>query len=426
MGLFQFLRQLLFGSPSNRSIPPSDSCQTETEGPRNRSRAYRKPRLEPLRYSQGSKPEIPEIVEVSSPPYELACYASRTGHYFNMAQDTNFEKLAQYNLPQFCTPLELSQWLGLPLGKLAWLTHRFNYCDGPEDVNEAHYTFHWLPKRHGFRLIEAPKPFIKMAQYQILQEILNQVPTHPAAHGFVSGRSPVTNAQPHIGKRVILKFDLENFYTSVKLSRIAAIFRSLGYCREAALWLARLTTSAIPANIPFPDGSLRPLLPYLSRHLPQGASTSPALANLSAYSLDVRLSGLARSFDADYTRYADDLTFSGSDQFLRSLRVFIPLVEQIIRSERFQVNQSKRRVLRNNQQQKVTGVVVNEHANVPRKEFDLLKAILTNCIRSGPAGQNRENHSDFASHLRGRVAYVQQLNPNRGQRLLQLYQQIRW
>lgn len=425
MGLFDFIRQLFFGpapeQPPAIPEPSPDSKQTSSA-----PRTYRKPRLQPLRYVKDKQHNLTSIDEVASPPYELARYGSRTGYYFDMAQDGDPEKLNRYNLPHFCTPLELAQWLEIPLGKLAWLTHRFNQFDRPDDVNEAHYTYHWLPKRIGLRLIEAPRPFLKMAQQQILQEILNQIPVHSAAHGFVSGHSPVTNAIPHTGKRVVVKFDLENFYTNVKFSRVVSIFRSLGYCREAALCLARLTTSAIPMNTPFPDGSLRPLYPYLSRHLPQGACTSPALANLSAFSLDVRLSGLARSFDADYTRYADDLTFSGSDQFLRSLRVFIPLVNQIIRSERFQVNQSKRRVLRNNQQQKVTGVVVNQHPNVPRKEFDLLKAILTNCIRQGPAGQNREQHPDFASHLRGRIAYVQQLNPNRGQRLLQLYQQIHW
>ena len=424
MGLFQFLRRLLFGSPTNGSVGRSASQQKS--GRSNRSRDLRKPRLKPLRYKKDSKLERSETIEVSSPPHELARYGSRTGHYLDMTQDSNFEKLDQYDLPQFCTPLELSQWLEIPLGKLAWLTHRFNQFDRPDDVDESHYTYHWLPKRNGFRLIEAPRPFLKMAQQQIQQELLSKIPVHSAAHGFITGHSPVTNALPHVGQRVVVKFDLENFYTSVKFSRVVSIFRSVGYCREAAICLARLTTSAVPMSMPFPDGSLRPLYPYLSRHLPQGASTSPALANLSAFSLDVRLSGLARSFGAEYTRYADDLTFSGPDQFLRSLRVFIPLVEQIIRSERFQVNQSKRRVLRNNQQQKVTGVVVNEHPNVPRKEFDLLKAILTNCIRQGPSNQNRENHSDFASHLRGRVAYVQQLNPNRGQRLLQLYEQIRW
>lgn len=425
MGLFDFIRQL-FGSPPDRSGPapaPAPTPEQETHRP---PRPRGKVRLHPLRYPKGRKQTEYTVEEVPSPPYELARYGAMTGHYFDLTQDGDPDRLNQFQLPHFSTPLELAQWLEIPLGKLAWLTHRYNYSDGPEDVSEAHYTYHWLPKRSGFRLIEAPRPFLKMAQQQIQQEILSRIPPHHSAHGFVAGHSPVTNARPHAGKRVVVKFDLENFYASVKFSRVVAIFRSLGYCREAALWLARLTTSAIPANLPFPDGSLRPLLPYLSRHLPQGASTSPALANLSAYSLDIRLSGLARSFGADYTRYADDLTFSGPEAFLRSLRTFIPLVNQIIRAERFQVNQEKRRVIRNNQRQTVTGVVVNEHTNVSRKEFDRLKAILTNCIRQGPETQNREQHPDFANHLRGKIAYIQQLNPNRGQRLLQLYEQIRW
>ncbi|WP_417391355.1 reverse transcriptase family protein [Gimesia sp.] len=424
MGLFDFLRRIFFGTTPRPTVSPVESTpileETTPRPPRG------KVKLEPLRYSSSHSRRVENIEEVAAPPYELARYGARTGHYFDMTKDGDAEKLARYALPQFCTPAELAEWLGLPLGKVAWLTHRFTQFDRPDEEQESHYIYHWKPKRAGFRLIESPRPFLKMAQQQILREILNQIPLHTAAHGFVRGRSSVTNAAPHTGKRVVVKFDLENFYTSVKFSRVVAIFRNLGYCREASLYLARLTTSVIPSSLPFPDGSLRPLIPYLSRHLPQGAPTSPALANLSAYSLDVRLSGLARAFDADYTRYADDLTFSGSEAFLRSLQVFLPLVNQIIRSERFQVNQMKRRVLRDNQQQKVTGVVVNEHANVPRKEFDLLKAILTNCIRQGPGTQNRENHPDFASHLRGRVAYVQQLNPNRGQRLLQLYEQIRW
>lgn len=426
MGLFDFIRQL-FGSPPDRSgQAAAPDPVPEPPAPHEPPQKRRPVRLHPLRYPK-RRPRTEHIIEeVPAPPYELARYGAMTGHYFDMTQDTDAAQLSRHELPQFATPLELAQWLEIPLGKLAWLTHRYNHSDGPEDVNESHYTYHWLPKRNGFRLIEAPRPFIKMAQQQIQQEILSRIPMHHSAHGFVSGHSPVTNARPHAGKRVVVKFDLENFYANVKFSRVVSIFRSLGYCREAALWLARLTTSAIPANLPFPDGTLRPLLPYLSRHLPQGAPTSPALANLSAYSLDVRLSGLARSFGADYTRYADDLTFSGSEAFLRSLKVFIPLVQQVIRSERFQVNLSKRRVIRNNQRQTVTGVVVNEHTNVSRKEFDRLKAILTNCIRQGPETQNREQHPDFANHLRGKIAHVQQLNPNRGQRLLHLYEQIRW
>ena len=195
---------------------------------------------------------------------------------------------------------------------------------------------------------------------------------------------------------------------------------------EAAIWLARLTTSALPPNIPFPNGDASAILPYLPRHLPQGAPTSPALANLSAFSLDVRLGGLARSFGARYTPYADDITFSGPEEFLQSLSVFIPLVTKIIRSERFRVNQKKRKVIRNNQRQAVTGVVVNAHPNISRKEYDRLKALLTNSLRDGPSTQNHKQHADFAAHVRGRIAHVEQLNRARGTKLLALYKQIDW
>jgi hypothetical protein len=225
---------------------------------------------------------------------------------------------------------------------------------------------------------------------------------------------------------VVVKLDLENFYPSVSLNRVAAIFRSLGYSREAAIWLGRLTTAALPARLARESASNPALRPYRGRRLPQGAPTSPALANLSAFALDLRLAGMARSFGAQYTRYADDLTFSGDEQFLRSLAVFIPLVSQIVRSEGFALNKNKRKVIRSSQRQTVTGVVVNIRPNIARRDYDAIKAILTNCIRRGPSTQNHARHENFAAHLRGRVAHVTQLNPTRGEKLLALYAQIDW
>ncbi len=291
----------------------------------------------------------------------------------------------------------------------------------------AHYHYRWISKRRGGRrLIESPKLTLKTAQKRILREILDKVPPHDTAHGFTAGRSILTNARPHVKQAVLVKFDLENFYPSVTLSRVTAIFRSLGYSREASIWLARLTTSALPANMPFVKQEPSAVLPYLKRHLPQGAPTSPALANLSAYSLDVRLSGLARSFGATYTRYADDLTFSGPPRFGTSLRDFIPLVSQIVRQERFRLNGAKRKVLRSSGRLVVTGVVVNEKPNVSRREFDRLKAVLTNCLRQGPSTQNKADNPHFAAHVRGRIAQMTQLNPARGARLLVIYNQIDW
>jgi hypothetical protein len=224
----------------------------------------------------------------------------------------------------------------------------------------------------------------------------------------------------------VVKFDLENFYPSVSFGRVVAIFRSLGYSREVAIWLARLTTAVVPDDALQPDPGVPEVAPYRGRHLPQGAPTSPALANLSAFSLDLRLSGLARSFGAQYTRYADDLTFSGDQRFLKSLTVFLPLVRQVIRSEGFRLNVRKRKVLRSSQRQTVTGVVVNARPNVCRRDFDRVKAILTNCVRRGPSTQNHERHENFAAHLLGRIAHVSQLNPARGEKLRLLYAQIDW
>jgi hypothetical protein len=225
---------------------------------------------------------------------------------------------------------------------------------------------------------------------------------------------------------VVVKLDLENFYPSVSLNRVTSIFRSLGYSREAAIWLGRLTTASLPASLVRNSSQNPDLDPYLKRRLPQGAPTSPALANLSAFSLDLRLAGLARSFGAQYTRYADDLTFSGDEQFVRSLAVFLPLVTQIVRSERFRLNKRKRKVIRSSQRQTVTGVVVNTRTNVTRRDFDALKATLTNCVRRGPSTQNHDRHENFAAHLLGRIAHVSQLNPARGEKLRAVYRQIDW
>jgi RNA-directed DNA polymerase len=417
MGLFDFLRRLFSPRPSRPVL----------RAPRARKRR-RKPRLVRLRRRDSSTTwELNKTVRAEKCPYAFARLGVGTDRYLDLSLDGNDERLARHSFPVFRTPEQLAQWLELPLGRLAWLVHRYSEDSRPQSEREAHYHYRWLNKRAGGRrLIESPKRTLKQAQRRILREILDKVPPHDAAHGFSAGRSILTNARPHVKQAVLVKFDLANFYPSVTFARVTAIFRSLGYSREAAIWLARLTTSALPANMPFLKEEPSAVLPYLKWHLPQGAPTSPALANLSAYSLDVRLSGLARSFGATYTRYADDLTFSGPQRFGTSLRDFIPLVSQVVRQGRFRLNGSKRKVLRSTGKLVVTGVVVNEKLNVSRREFDQLKAVLTNCARRGASTQNRSEHPHFAAHLRGRIAQVTQLNPARGARLLAVYNQIDW
>ena len=433
MGLLSILRNWLFGAPavepgqdaptdrSDASAPRPADAQ-ESHWPRAKSLRVR---LTPQRYRGPQRTHVRNI-ESRKPPY-LFAFPTFGGGFLDLSQGGDPARLDQFGLPRMTTPRDLADWLQIPLGHVAWLTYRFCDSNRPQTPSESHYHFHWTRKRSGgHRLIEAPKTRLREVQSRILREILDRVPAHPDAHGFVSGRSILTNAQPHIGQRFLVKYDLENFYPSVRYSRIVAIFRSMGYSREVAIWLARLTTSLVPTDLPTPGQRPSIALPYFGRHLPQGAPTSPALANLSALGLDIRLSGLARSYGLTYTRYADDLTFSGRGRSAGALREFLPLVQQIIKQERFRVNKQTRRIVRNSQQMCVTGVVVNEKQNVARDDYDELKAILHNCVRQGPDSQNRYKVPNFAAHLRGRIAHVEQLNPARGARLLTEFQKIRW
>jgi hypothetical protein len=165
---------------------------------------------------------------------------------------------------------------------------------------------------------------------------------------------------------------------------------------------------------------------YRRPHLPQGAPTSPALANLVAYRLDARLAGLARAAGAHYTRYADDLVFSGGAAFAQSIGRFPAHAAAIAMEEGFAVQHRKTRVMRQGVRQRAAGVVINRKTNLARDEYDRLKAILCNCVRHGPAGQNRSGIDDFRAHLAGRVAHFIRLNPLRGAKLMGLFEQIVW
>ena len=137
--------------------------------------------------------------------------------------------------------------------------------------------------------------------------------------------------------------------------------------------------------------------------------------------MDCRLAGLARRAGAVYTRYADDLAFSGDDVDWIS-----PYAAAIVEDEGFIVNHRKTRIMRQGVRQRLAGIVVNQGMNIIRPDFDLLKAILTNCVRLGPEGQNREGHADFRAHLRGRVGFVEMIHAGRGARLRAIFDRIAW
>jgi retron-type reverse transcriptase len=166
------------------------------------------------------------------------------------------------------------------------------------------------------------------------------------------------------------------------------------------------------------------------RGLPQGACTSPAISNLVARHLDLRLTGMAKKLGWNYTRYADDITFSTQlnqengagpeavgDSANKQIGYVLARIRHVCDDEGFVVNESKTRVLRNHSRQSVTGIVVNDKLSVDRKTVRKLRAILHNSKKSGLKSQNRENKEDFSAWLNGMISFVEMVNADQGRRL---------
>jgi len=319
--------------------------------------------------------------------------------------------LADLPLPRLTTSNQLADWLALPLDQLIRFTDPRGLSAGNPVPFARHYHCHLMPKRDGhLRLIEEPKPVLKRLQRRILHGLLDQIPAHPAVYGFVKGRTCITAAAAHAGEAAVLGFDIADFFPSISPARLYAAFRALGYPRAVALALTNLSTAITPTDIlATPNLAARPLLQH--RHLPQGAPTSPALANLAAFRLDKRLAGLARRVEARYTRYADDLTFSGDAHITPILARAVP---EIAHAEGFRLNPAKTRQATQAQRQTVTGLTVNAHVNLPRPQYDRLKATLHHLAR--PDDPRRADPA-FLARLQGQIAWVETVNPSRGQRL---------
>ena len=343
------------------------------------------------------------------------------------------EAAAQWQIPAITSVGALAQWLVLEASDLAWFADLRNLV-AKGDPRLAHYRYSAALKRSGaIRLIEAPKTRLKQVQRRILQQILAHIPLHPAAHGFVPGRSIRTFVAPHVGRRVVLRMDVQDFFPSFSAARVRSFFRTAGYPESVAGLLGGLCTNAVPPATwnqfqldAGADQRREATWLYGRRHLPQGAPTSPALANVCAWRIDRRLAGLAEAAGADYTRYADDLAFSGGDHFESSVSRFSLHVAAILLEEGFRANHRKTRIMRRGVRQYLAGLVANDRLNVVRADFDCLKATLNNCVRRGPQNENRDGHTDFRAHLLGRVGFVESINPEKGNRLRQMFERIQW
>ncbi|WP_235850513.1 reverse transcriptase domain-containing protein, partial [Niallia circulans] len=224
-------------------------------------------------------------------------------------------------------------------------------------------------KNGGERTIYSPEKNLSILQKKFLY-ILNLVyRNHENAHGFVRDKSIKTNATSHLGQNYILNFDLKDFFENINFGRVRSMFMSyFKFNTIIATTLANLCCHE--------DG-----------FLPQGAATSPAIANILSYNLDKTFSKLAKKEKCVYTRYADDITFSTNREkfpkniaFQKKGQVLLSsYVEKIIRENGFLINESKTRLHNKYQNLSVTGITVNQKLNVSRKYIRKIRSIL-HCI----------------------------------------------
>jgi RNA-directed DNA polymerase len=331
------------------------------------------------------------------------------------------------SVDQLAAALELSD------GHLAWLADVRALERTVTAERLRNYRYAAAPRRSGLpRVIEAPKLKLKEVQRWILREILDHVAVHQAARGFTRGRSVIDHAQTHAGQACVLRLDLADFFASVSAGRVWGVFRTLGYEPAVAHVLTGLTTNTVPEQVwqvihgaaasAGVQRRFRLGRQLATPHLPQGAPTSPALANLAAFRLDRRLSGLAASVGLRYSRYADDLALSGPRVAHRAAYLGAAVAE-IVRDEGFAVNADKTVLRTAAARQQVCGIIVNVTPNIPRAEYDRLKAILYNARRHGPASQGLAGRE---AHVRGRIAWVASLNPARGEKLMRRFAEIDW
>jgi RNA-directed DNA polymerase len=320
-------------------------------------------------------------------------------------------RLSTTNLPVANSAAELARSMGVTLGELRFLAF------SREVSTITHYRRFTIPKRTGGeRVISAPRARLKKLQHWVLENILAHVALHPAAHGFVPGKSTVSNAVPHLKSAIVINVDLKDFFPTVTYRRIKGLFAKLGYSEEVATVLGLLCSEP-----EITQTSLDGITYYVARtgrRLPQGAPTSPAITNILCRRLDARVAGYASKRGYTFTRYADDLTMSTKDKNAK-VGSALAFLRRVAAAEGFAVHPEKVRVVRSGGRQEVTGVVVNEKPGVVRAELRRFRALLYQIEKDGPDGKHWGHGGDVLEAALGFASYVAMVDPAKGNPLRQ-------
>jgi RNA-directed DNA polymerase len=381
------------------------------------------------------------LIFMSSPRILLKNVAKEENHSDEFVDEilSYSDKLEEAGLPVIFSLLHFSMLMGTTSNAILKIIGSRRY----------YYKKYEIKKRKGgVREISSPYTSLKVIQKWIDENILTKVVIHPSAYGFCTGRSIVDNAKEHLDQDFILNIDLLNFFDTIPEKRIYGIFRSLGYHSNLSVFLAKLCTVELEdeeVSMPtyeiedfFVDGELSNLAPEAigsvkrikTPVLPQGAPTSPRLANIVCRRLDKRLSCYALKNGFRYTRYADDITFSGKGATLAK----ISIIEKIVKEEQFEINKNKIKLFDQKSNKRiVTGLLVSDNIRIPRKFKKEVERHLFFCRKYGVQGHTnflakKHNYSKsfYREWLLGKICFIKMVESDYGRKLLSYFNSIDW
>lgn len=255
--------------------------------------------------------------------------------YFDEEYETAKAFTEETGKPFLRTVQHFSSYLGVSPSLVRQVLHNPSY----------HYREFEIPKGdNGTRQISTPKTYLKVMQWWIVDNILSSAELSSSVHGFVRGKSYVSNAVEHLGARHVLNVDIKKFFPSISTPMMEQLFRNLGYDPDGSALLAQICS--------------------LEGCAPTGAPTSPSIGNLVLAEFDVAMGALAESAGYKYTRYADDLSFSSQERIPEE---FVEKINNAVESFGFHLNDDKTKFMGPGDRIEVTGIVINQFLNLSRE-----------------------------------------------------------
>ncbi|MCK0148321.1 reverse transcriptase family protein [Arenibacter sp. F26102] len=334
------------------------------------------------------------------------------------------DNLKKNKLPVIYTLYHLCQMAEVPVKEI------LRVC---ESTRIEHYKrFKIRKKRGGFRVIQTPSDSLKYLQRWILVNILNELDSHERCFGFEKKSSILKNASVHLNQPAILKLDLQRFYDSINEKRIYGVIQSFGYHSNLSVYMAKLLT-VLPNDYFFEsfkktESNLKNKLQKLNQGvLSQGAPTSPKISNLVCRRLDQRMYELAIKNGLNYSRYADDITFSGNIEVLRKVK---KAAYYIINDEKFFVNYGKTKFIKAGGKFLVTGLnIENGSVTVPKKKKMEIEHHLYHCLNNGVINHLKTSkmpQRNFKDWLLGNIAFVHSIEKNVAKVYFEQFNKINW